>query len=157
MRTILIIDDNPGVCEALSLLFSLHDIHALTASSPEAGLELLGCEPVSLVVADMNFTADTTAGAEGAALFHAIRARNPDLPVILLTAWTDLATAVELVKAGAADYLAKPWDDAWPRSKTCWSWPRQHGKQRRVAPSATAAASSWPPVSTSAASSTPPM
>ena len=112
MRTILIIDDNPGVCEALSLLFSLHDIHALTASSPEAGLELLGREPVSLVVADMNFTADTTAGAEGAALFHAIRARNPDLPVILLTAWTDLATAVELVKAGAADYLAKPWDDA---------------------------------------------
>ena len=112
MRTILIIDDNPGVCEALSLLFSLHDIHALTASSPDAGLELLGREPVSLVVADMNFTADTTAGAEGAALFHAIRARNPDLPVILLTAWTDLATAVELVKAGAADYLAKPWDDA---------------------------------------------
>ena len=112
MRTILIIDDNPGVCEALSLLFSLHDIQALTAASPDVGLELLSRTPVSLVVADMNFTADTTSGAEGAALFHAIRARNPDLPVILLTAWTDLATAVELVKAGAADYLAKPWDDA---------------------------------------------
>lgn len=112
MRTVLIIDDNPGVGEALSLLFSLHDIRALTALSPEAGLELLLREPVDLVIADMNFTADTTSGEEGAALFRAIRERNADLPVILLTAWTDLATAVELVKAGAADYLAKPWDDA---------------------------------------------
>ena len=45
------------------------------------------------------------------ALFAQIRARHPDLPVILLTAWTSLESAVDLVKAGAADYLAKPWDD----------------------------------------------
>ncbi len=112
MRSVLIIDDNPGVLDALSLLFSLHDIRAITATSPQAGLDGLSREPVGLVIADMNFTADTTSGAEGVALFHAIRARNPDLPVILLTAWTQLAVAVELVKAGAADYLAKPWDDA---------------------------------------------
>jgi len=59
----------------------------------------------------MNFSADTTSGEEGAALFRAIRERHADLPIILLTAWTHLETAVELVKAGAADYLAKPWDD----------------------------------------------
>ena len=59
----------------------------------------------------MNFTEDTTSGEEGVALFRAIRAQHPDLPVILLTAWTHLESAVELVKAGAADYLAKPWDD----------------------------------------------
>jgi DNA-binding NtrC family response regulator len=59
----------------------------------------------------MNFEADTTSGAEGEALFREIRARHPDLPVILLTAWTHLGSAVDLVKAGAADYLAKPWDD----------------------------------------------
>jgi len=112
MRRVLIIDDNPGVTEALSLLFSLHDIEAVTAASPEAGLEALLRERVDLVIADMNFSADTTSGAEGAALFRAIRERNPDLPVILLTAWTHLEAAVELVKAGAADYLAKPWDDA---------------------------------------------
>jgi len=112
MRTILIIDDNPGVLDALSLMFSLHDIRVVTALSPQAGLDLLTREPISLVIADMNFTADTTSGEEGVALFRAIRDRNPDLPVILLTAWTHLATAVELVKAGAADYLAKPWDDA---------------------------------------------
>jgi DNA-binding NtrC family response regulator len=45
------------------------------------------------------------------ALFHAIREREPDLPVILLTAWTHLEAAVDLVKAGAADYIGKPWDD----------------------------------------------
>src|SRR3546814_1742080 len=59
----------------------------------------------------MNFHADTTSGEEGVALFHEIRTRHPDLPVILLTAWTHLEAAVDLVKAGAADYLAKPWDD----------------------------------------------
>ena len=59
----------------------------------------------------MNFRADTTSGEEGVALFRAIRARFPEMPVILLTAWTQLESAVELVKAGAADYLAKPWDD----------------------------------------------
>jgi DNA-binding NtrC family response regulator len=64
-----------------------------------------------VVIQDMNFTADTTSGEEGVELFRAIRESHPDLPVILLTAWTHLETAVELVKAGAADYLAKPWDD----------------------------------------------
>ena len=59
----------------------------------------------------MNFHADTTSGDEGVALFAAIRAQHPDLPVILLTAWTHLESAVDLVRAGAADYLAKPWDD----------------------------------------------
>src|SRR5687767_5405132 len=59
----------------------------------------------------MNFTADTTSGEEGVALYREIRAVFPDLPIILLTAWTHLETAVELVRAGAADYLAKPWDD----------------------------------------------
>jgi len=111
MRTILVIDDNPAVGEALSLLFSLRDIRTLVAQTQAEGLERLAREPVDLVVQDMNFSADTTSGAEGAELFRAIRAAHPDLPLILLTAWTHLETAVELVKAGAADYLAKPWDD----------------------------------------------
>ncbi|SHN34252.1 sigma-54 dependent transcriptional regulator [Rhizobacter sp. OV335] len=112
MRRILIIDDNPAVGQALSLLLSLHDIQAEVALTPADGLAALDRGPVDVVIQDMNFSADTTSGAEGAALFRAIRERQPDLPVILLTAWTRLEAAVELVKAGAADYLAKPWDDA---------------------------------------------
>src|SRR3954453_18451615 len=111
MPTVLIIDDNAAVGVALDVLFSLHDIAALRATSPEAGLALLAREPVDLVIQDMNFTADTTSGEEGVALFREIRQRHPDLPVILLTAWTHLDAAVDLVKAGAADYLAKPWND----------------------------------------------
>ncbi|HWS79363.1 MAG TPA: sigma-54 dependent transcriptional regulator, partial [Thermomonas sp.] len=111
MPTILVIDDNPSVGTALDVLFSLHDIHTLRAETPRAGLDLLAREDVDLVIQDMNFHADTTSGDEGVALFHDIRARHPDLPVILLTAWTQLESAIELVKAGAADYLAKPWDD----------------------------------------------
>lgn len=111
MPTILVIDDNPSVATALELLFSLHDIDTVRAESPQAGLALLQRESVDLVVQDMNFHADTTSGEEGIELFRAIREQHPDLPVILLTAWTHLENAVELVKAGAADYLAKPWDD----------------------------------------------
>ena len=109
--TILVIDDNPTVGTALEVLFSLHDLRTLHATSPQQGLDLLRRESVDLVIQDMNFTGDTTSGEEGQALFHEIRALRPALPVILMTAWTHLESAVDLVRAGAADYLAKPWDD----------------------------------------------
>ncbi len=112
MQTVLIIDDNHGVRTALEVLFSIHDVRTLSASSPGEGLEMLGSESVDLVIQDMNFTEDTTSGGEGVTLFHEIRHAHPGLPVILLTAWSNLETAIDLVKAGAADYLSKPWDDA---------------------------------------------
>lgn len=112
MQTVLIIDDNDGVRTALEVLFSIHDVRPLSASSPDEGLALLASESVDLVIQDMNFTEDTTSGDEGVALFGRVRDGYPDMPVILLTAWSNLETAVELVKAGAADYLSKPWDDA---------------------------------------------
>ncbi len=111
MSRILIIDDNPAVATALEVLFSLHDIDTSHADSPGRGLAMLDEQAFELVIQDMNFTADTTSGEEGQVLFRQIRQRHPDLPVILLTAWTHLGSAVDLVKAGAADYLAKPWDD----------------------------------------------
>lgn len=111
MPTILVIDDNPAVATALELLFSLHDIASEHATTPEAGIARLQRGGIDLVVQDMNFRADTTSGDEGIALFHAIRDIDPDLPVVLLTAWTHLESAVDLIRSGAADYLGKPWDD----------------------------------------------
>jgi DNA-binding NtrC family response regulator len=111
VSTVLIIDDNPAVATALEVLFSLRDVRTFSADSPAAGLEVLAREHVDVVLQDMNFVGAATSGEEGVKLFHAIRARFPDLPVILMTAWTQLESAVELVKAGAADYLQKPWDD----------------------------------------------
>jgi DNA-binding NtrC family response regulator len=110
MPKILIIDDNRSIATALEVLLSLHDIECVHAEDPETGLAMLS-DDIDLILQDMNFQEDTTSGEEGETLFRAIRARDPDVPVILLTAWTHLESAVELVKAGAADYLGKPWDD----------------------------------------------
>ena len=111
MQNVLIIDDNQAVCAALEILFSLHNIKATCASDAASGLEHVRRGAADLVIQDMNFSADTTSGDEGIELFHNIRSLDPDLPIILLTGWTNLETAVELVKAGAADYIGKPWDD----------------------------------------------
>jgi DNA-binding NtrC family response regulator len=112
MRTVLVIDDDAAIVSALRLLFELRDIQTLSADNPQAGLDSLAVIAADLVIADMNFTADTTSGAEGVVLYRAIRDRYPDLPIILLTGWGDFEAAVSLVKAGAADYVTKPWDDA---------------------------------------------
>ena len=98
---------------ALEVLLSLQGHRVLAASvAGRRACALLAREPVDLVIQDMNFRKEATSGEEGVALFRAIRERYPTVPIVLLTAWTHLETAVELVKAGAADYLAKPWDDA---------------------------------------------
>jgi DNA-binding NtrC family response regulator len=75
-------------------------------------LTVLSDADVDLVIQDMNFEHNATTGEDGIALFHRIRREHRHVPIILMTAWTHLETAVELVKAGAADYIAKPWDDA---------------------------------------------
>jgi DNA-binding NtrC family response regulator len=110
--TFLVIDDNEAVRTAFDVLLSIHGARVLAAATPDEGLSLLGREAVDLVIQDMNFRREATSGEEGVALFHTIRARFPEVPIILLTAWTHLETAVDLVKAGAADYMAKPWDDS---------------------------------------------
>ncbi|GAB2198197.1 sigma-54-dependent transcriptional regulator [Sessilibacter sp. MAH4] len=110
-KTILVVDDNDAVITALELLLELEGWSVVIANSVEAALTELSNHEVDLVVQDMNFKADKTSGEEGIELFYNIRDLYPDLPIILLTAWTHLETAVELVRGGAADYLAKPWDD----------------------------------------------
>ena len=109
---ILVIDDNDAVRTALDILMSLHGARVLGAASPADGLAMLEREPVDVVIQDMNFRREATSGEEGVQLFHEIRKRHDDVPLILLTAWTHLETAIDLVKSGAADYIAKPWDDA---------------------------------------------
>ncbi len=111
-RTVLVADDNEAVRTAFQVLLSLHGARVLGASSPAEALATVRSQEVDLVIQDMNFQRDATSGEEGIALFRELRALHPDVPVILLTAWTHLETAVDLVKAGAADYIAKPWDDA---------------------------------------------
>lgn len=108
---ILVIDDNQDIASALRVLLTINGMSCEYAPSPEAGLQVLAGGGIDLVIQDMNFTQDMTSGVEGIELFQQIRERYPDLPIILITAWTSLETAVQLVKSGASDYLSKPWDD----------------------------------------------
>jgi DNA-binding NtrC family response regulator len=110
-RTALVIDDNEAVRTAFDVLLSLHGARVVGTASPGEGLAALQAGSIDVVIQDMNFRREATGGEEGIALFHEIRRRFPDIPIILLTAWTHLETAVDLVRAGAADYVAKPWDD----------------------------------------------
>jgi DNA-binding NtrC family response regulator len=107
----LVIDDQEAVRTALSVLLELHGIDCACAATPNEALRLVRTDDIGVVIQDMNFSKDTTSGEEGIGLFREIHSLDPDLPVILLTAWTSLETAVTLVREGAADYLAKPWDD----------------------------------------------
>jgi len=111
-RTVLVADDSEAVRTAFQVLLSLHGARVLGASSPAEALATVRSQEVDLVIQDMNFRREATSGEEGIALFRELRSLHPDVPVILLTAWTHLETAVDLDKACAADYIAKPWDDA---------------------------------------------
>ena len=109
---VLVVEDQPAVAKALEVLLAIHDIPCTIAASPGEALELVDREEFGAVVQDMNFGPSDTDGAAGLELFRRLRAIDPDLPVLALTAWASLETAVAMVKEGAADYLAKPWDDA---------------------------------------------
>ena len=108
---VLIVDDQPAVLAALEVLFDVHGFETLAARTPEQALQLVRSEELGVVLQDMNFHRDATSGEEGELLLHAIRKLDPDLPVVLMTAFQSLEAAVRLVRAGASDYIAKPWND----------------------------------------------
>lgn len=108
---VLIVDDQAAVRESLQVLFDLHDLQTLTATTPDEALDLVASEDVGVVVQDMNFTQHDTTGESGVAFFRALRSLDADLPIVVLTAYGSFETAVQLVKEGASDYMEKPWDE----------------------------------------------
>ncbi len=116
MLKLLVIDDNQPICQALQTLFALQGYQVCCAQTPEQAWQLLsqhsfGQHSIDLILQDMNFSAGEMQGAQGKALFYQLRQQYPEIPIVLMTAWTQLEMVVELVKAGATDYIAKPWDD----------------------------------------------
>ena len=111
MSRILVVDDNPDILDALDLLLTLHNYQVVTASNKRDAVLAVTCQSIDMVIQDMNFAYSATSGDEGVSLFYELRTLKPQLPIILITAWSHLENAVELVKAGAADYLQKPWND----------------------------------------------
>jgi len=108
---VLIVDDQPAVVRALEVLFDLHEIPHRSAFSPEEARNRVAAETFGAVIQDMNFGPSETSGEAGMELFHAIQEIQSGVPVLLMTAWASLETAVQLVKEGAADYIEKPWND----------------------------------------------
>lgn len=107
---ILIVDDEAAVARALERLLSGRGFLTRVENSPAAAIDAVREETFGAVISDMNFSPERTDGDEGTALFKAIRELDPELPVVLMTAWASLERAVSLVREGAADYVEKPWD-----------------------------------------------
>jgi DNA-binding NtrC family response regulator len=113
MLKVLIVEDQPAVSTALKVLFEIRGVDCIVARNAAEAIRALDgqAEEIGVVVQDMNFSPEATSGEEGVTLFREIKRWHQSLPVLLITAWTSLETAVQLVKEGASDYLAKPWDD----------------------------------------------
>lgn len=109
--TVLVADDAPDVLEALRLLLKAEGYRTVTAHVPEGVLALLEREEPDAALIDLNYTRDTTSGREGMDLLSRLRALDPTLPVIVMTAWGSVDKAVEAMRLGARDFVEKPWDN----------------------------------------------
>jgi two-component system, NtrC family, response regulator len=106
---ILVVDDDSSVTASLGLLLRQAGYAVRTAAGPAEALAV--AEAPSLVLQDMNFSRHTS-GEEGLALLRGLKGRWPNVPVVLMTAWGSIPLAVEGMKAGAADFVTKPWTNA---------------------------------------------
>lgn len=108
---ILIADDQADIRAALALVLQGDGYETQGAASPDEAAMLLEGGGFDALLLDLNFRADTTSGEEGLRLLASVVGRWPDLPVVVLTGWGSVALAVRALRAGAADFLEKPWEN----------------------------------------------
>ena len=106
MNTVLIVDDEPNYLIVLSELLSEEGFGVFTAGNGEEALKILGETDIDLIITDMRMP-----GLDGLGLLKAAKALNPDLPVIMVTAFGEVEMAVAAMKAGAFNYLTKPFNN----------------------------------------------
>ncbi len=109
-KRILIVDDDPTVVASLSLLLKQAGFLSDGADKPESAMRLLERKKFELVLQDMNFSRETT-GEEGMEMLGTLKKEHPRLPVILLTGWGSISLAVNGMRAGASDFITKPWSN----------------------------------------------
>ena len=110
MPHILIVDDDQSVCFSISLLLKRAGMTSAAVHHARGLEKILEKEKPDLVLLDMNFTIETS-GKQGLKALDLIRSVQPDLPVILMTGWATVDLAVQGMKKGAKDFIAKPWDN----------------------------------------------
>jgi sigma-B regulation protein RsbU (phosphoserine phosphatase) len=108
---VLVCDDQPDVLEALRLLLKGQGCQAVTVDSPGALLRTVRGESFDLILADLNYTRDTTSGVEGLDLLASLEAQGNATPVVVMTAWGSVDLAVEAMRRGACDFIQKPWEN----------------------------------------------
>ena len=101
--TVLIVEDDAGLREALVDTLLLADYQVVAADSAEQAIMMLGRQPVDIVVSDIQM-----GEMNGLALLKAIKAKDANLPVLLMTAYATIDDAVQAMRDGATDYLSKP-------------------------------------------------
>ena len=108
---VLVGDDLPHICEALALLLKGAGFRVDVAGSPQELLQRAREGVHELILMDMNYARDTTSGEEGLDLLDGLHAWNPDVPVVVMTAWSTVELAVQAMQRGARDFVTKPWDN----------------------------------------------
>lgn len=108
---ILIADDQPDVLQALRLLLKSEGYACVCVSGPGEAADKAGRESFDAALIDLNYSRDTTSGAEGLDLLARLRKLDAELPVVVMTAWGTIDIAVKAMQAGAADFIEKPWDN----------------------------------------------
>jgi sigma-B regulation protein RsbU (phosphoserine phosphatase) len=108
---ILVADDQADILVALRLLLSEAAFDTTLVNSADAVLEHLGQDTFDLLLMDLNYTRDTTSGREGLELIDRVRAADANLPIVVMTGWGSIDTAVEAMRRGARSFVQKPWDD----------------------------------------------
>ena len=108
---VLIADDQRDVLEALRLLLKSEHQTCRAFGDPVSALAAVRNTQFSVALIDLNYTRDTTSGAEGLELLKALKRADPDLPVVAVTAWGSIHLAVEAMRLGAGDFIEKPWDN----------------------------------------------
>lgn len=115
MRTrrghILVADDQQHILDSLQFMLEGEGFDVTLVSDPDRIAPTLAESPVDLLLMDMNYTRDTTSGAEGLAMLAQIRQVRESLPVIVMTAWASVELGVEAMRLGASDFLEKPWNN----------------------------------------------
>ncbi len=109
---ILVADDQPDVLEALRLLLKHDGYEIEVANSPARVLQFLRSREFDLLLMDLNYARDTTSGQEGMALVRELRAIDPLLPIVAMTAWGSIELAVEAMRKGVSDFILKPWNNS---------------------------------------------
>ncbi|HEY9515608.1 MAG TPA: sigma-54 dependent transcriptional regulator [Gemmatimonadaceae bacterium] len=112
LPTVLIADDQQDVLEALRLMLKAEGFRIETARSVAGILSIIETRDLDAVIMDLNYTRDTTSGREGLDIIPRIATLEPNLPLIVMTAWGSVDGAVEAIHSGAWDYIEKPWDNA---------------------------------------------